>query len=355
MPTALVTGATGFIGPHVVRALRAGGWDVACLVRRPERARPLAELPVRLVVGDITAPETLPAALAGVDTVIHLAGLTKAFRAREYDRVNVGGTRHLLAACARLPVPPVTVVVSSLAAAGPAPPDRPRRESDPPRPVSAYGRSKLAGEQAALEFAGQVPLTVVRPPIVFGEGDRDVLRMFSPIARYGLHPVPTRAQYRYSLIHADELAEALCLAAARGQRAPGSAAGSAGRSNGAPNAAAAEAMTGQGSGIYFVAHHEQPTYVELGRLIAAAVERPRLRVIRAPQVLTWALGLLGECVGRLRGEPLIVNLDKARESTAGSWTCDAGQAAGELGYEPRQSLAARLRQTADWYRAAGWL
>ncbi|HEY5139391.1 MAG TPA: NAD-dependent epimerase/dehydratase family protein, partial [Methylococcales bacterium] len=137
--------------------------------------------------------------------VFHLAGLLKAVRNDDFVRVNAGGVESVAAACDERAEPPVFVVVSSLAAAGPCAVDRPRAESDLPTPVSAYGRSKLAAELAATKYAARVPISIVRPPIVFGDGDRAVLELFRPIARWGIHIVPGLRQRRFSLIHVTDV------------------------------------------------------------------------------------------------------------------------------------------------------
>ncbi len=337
MPRALVTGATGFIGPHLVRHLLAANCQVRCLVRRPARAALLQSLEVELAIGDVSAPDSLAAALHGVDLVFHLAGVTKTLQSGEMTAVNEVGARHLAEACARRTSPPVLVLVSSLAAAGPAPPGRLRSENDAPCPVSHYGRSKRAGELAAMRWASQIPLTIVRPPIVFGPGDQDFYRMFLPIAKWGIHPVPTRRHYRYSLIHAADLSALLWQAAQRGERVP-----------------TEPSQPDEAQGVYFAAHQESPSYAELGHRLAASMGKPAPSVWRAPEFMMWVTGLLGEVVGQLRRQPLIVNLDKARESTAGDWTCDPARARQELGFAPAP-LDDRLRETADWYRAEGWL
>src|SRR5260370_32338407 len=167
MARTLVTGATGFIGRHVVRRLLQRGDQVKCLVRG-QSTNGLASSEVELVFGDMTRPESLPAAVRGVDLVYHVAGATQVHTPGTYARVNSAGTRHLAQACARLLTPPKVVYVSSLAAAGPSLPDSPRREGQPPAPVSAYGRSKLAAEDHLKEVASFLPITIVRPPCVIG-------------------------------------------------------------------------------------------------------------------------------------------------------------------------------------------
>ena len=339
MSKALVTGATGFIGPHLVEALARRGHEVACLVRATSRTERLEPFGPRLLQGDVTDAASLRAAVEHVDAVYHLAGVTKTLRSEEMTRVNEQGVRNVAEACAARTSPPVLIVVSSLAAAGPSPDNRLRIESDPPRPVSHYGRSKRAGELAAESLADKLPISIVRPPIVFGEGDTDMLQMIRPIARFGLHLVPGLGRQRVSLIHAADLAEALIAATERGTRLP----------------PASDGPRAPGRGYYFVAFDDHPTYRQLGRKIADAVGRRMMLVIPAPGVMTWIVAGASELLARLRRRPNIFNLDKAREATAGSWACSAEVASRELDFRPAAALDERLRQTVDWYRAHGWL
>ena len=328
----LVTGATGFIGRHVVRAALDAGDSVRCLVRPTSRRAGLEGPGVDFVEGDVGAAATLGAAVDGVDAVIHLASLLKAPWMRAFHTVNVEGTRALADACAQAGRPPALIIVSSLAAAGPAIDGRRRDEHQAAAPVSIYGRVKRDAEEAALAFADRVPVTVVRPPMVFGEGDTSVLKIFRTAA-HGLHVVPTWRTARVSLVHAADLATALVRAAATGERAAGGAAG---------------------RGLYFVAADETPTYADLGRWIGHAVGRPGLRVLRLPRGVTFVAAALSEAIGRLRGSPRLLNLDKYREATAGDWICDASKARRDLAWTPAP-LADRLAETAAWYRACGWL
>ena len=132
MSRVLVTGASGFIGSHLVDALVARGDQVTALVRKTSRVDRLESLGVALAHGDLTDPGSLRAAMAGQSIVYHLAGLTRAVRAKQFYQVNELGVRNAAQACAGQPEPPVLVVVSSLAPAGPSPRGRLRRESDPP-------------------------------------------------------------------------------------------------------------------------------------------------------------------------------------------------------------------------------
>jgi nucleoside-diphosphate-sugar epimerase len=267
--------------------------------------------------------------------VFHLAGLVKALRTEDFLRVNARGVESVAAVCADRIERPVLIVVSSLAAAGPCAGDQPRVEGDSPAPVSAHGRSKLAGELAAARYATRLSVSVVRPPIVFGPGDRGVLEMFRPIAHAGLHVVPGWEERRVSLIHVADLVALLLLAAEKGERL---------HPDGAP-----------GQGVYFVAAEHDPTYAELGQAMAMALGKKRATVVHMPEPLVRLLGLCGDALGRVRQRPGWVNSDKMAEALAGSWTCSSAKARTQLGWSPAATLAERLRETAQWYRQAGWL
>lgn len=338
----LVTGGSGFIGGRLVRRLNEHRCRVSCLVRSGSRTDDLRSAGAMLVTGDVTDRESAKRALVESQacTVFHLAGLVRARSWEKFARVNAGGVENVAAACAASANPPVLVVVSSLAAAGPSAPDRLRVEGDPPAPVSNYGRSKLAGERAAAGYAGLVPITIVRPPIVFGPGDRAVLEMFRLVSRWGVHAVPGLAgrDRRLSLIHVDDLVEGLLLAAEKGERL---------RVGSSP-----------GQGVYFIAGEEHPTFEQFGQAIANALVRRPPAVLRVPGRLLRLAGVGGDVMARIRNRPTWINSDKVSEALAASWTCCSEKAREQLGWPtafPPATLAERLHETARWYRQSGWL
>lgn len=320
----LLTGATGFVGSHAAEAFARDGLRLRALVRSYARARPLEALGARLVQGSLEDRLALDAACNGVETVVHLAALTHARSADEYEDANVAGTRRLIdaavAAGARR-----FVYLSSLAACGPAVDGRAVERDDTPQPLTEYGRSKLAAERVCLQAADRIDVVILRAPAVYGPRDPDLLHFFR-LARRGVIPVPTGPPRRLQLVHVTDLARALVLAA--------------------------RARTT--TGVYHIAEPRSYTWEEVGRLVGDAVGR-RVRVVRVPAALIAGLAAVSETAARVAGRSSIFNRDKARELLAPGWLCETEAARAALGYETDIPLAEGLRRTAQWYRAEGWL
>jgi len=334
----LITGASGFVGSNLARRLCAQGWSVRCLVRPSSRTGSLKSLDVELAQGSLGDPASLAAAVEGVDVVFHLAGRVAAHRQAEFVRDNVEGTRAVVEACARLQRPPTVVFVSSLAAGGPGTFEHPRHECDLDQPVSGYGRSKLAAESAAVDAASRVPLSIVRPPMVFGQGDRASLQMFRSMKFLPLHMTPGLRRFPLSVIHVTDLCDALQRVALDGERiAPGG-----------------DGSAPPGIGRYYVAADRAVTYGELGRLAGRAAGWA-VAAVPTPRTFFWVAGAIGEVFGRVRRRPTILNFDKVRETMAPGWVCSDEKIRAGLGYAPGAPLEARLAETVAWYRAHGWL
>src|SRR4029077_18211012 len=206
-----VTGGTGFVGAHLVKALRARGDSVAALVRRQALATKLGWTgDVRLIRGDLDNLNALRDGCTGADVVFHVAGKIVARSPAEFMATNRDGTANLLEAVRDAGVRRF-VHISSLAVAGPTTPGHPIDEERPPAPITDYGRSKLAAE--VLVRAMPMEWTIVRPPVVYGEWDRATLTVFR-LARRGGVPVLGDGAQGLSVIHAEDLAQALIVAAA---------------------------------------------------------------------------------------------------------------------------------------------
>lgn len=335
MPRTLVTGATGFIGKRLVRRLVDRGDQVHCLVRASSRTDALRRLGVQFRPGSLTDPSSLEAALreSRPDVVYHLAGLTHAVRAADFMAANADGTANLIGAAAR-EGGPVLVLTSSLAAAGPTTPDAPHDESTRPKPISQYGRSKLAAEQAARRLADKTPISIVRPPVVFGPGDRDGLLLFKSLRRLGLHVVPQMKGLPLSLIYADDLVEALLAVAAKGERL--------------------SADSDDSRGVYYAADPEVSSYADMGRMAAAAMGKDAWVFCRRKYPFL-PLAIAGDLIGRVRGKAPLFGMDKLREASAPGWVCDPSKLISQTGWSPSATLQQHYTATHRWYVEEGWL
>ena len=324
----VLTGATGFIGSHVVEALCARGEPVRCLVRPDYQRRRSFALPpaAEPVYGDLLSGAGLDDAIQGAKAVIHLAGVTKALSDDDYYQGNVAATRNLARAIAgSLPSGETRLVhVSSLAAIGPASEGAPVDEASDPHPVTHYGKSKLEGERIVRELVPSA--VIVRPPVVYGPRDTDVFQMLKSISKGLMVEIAGGARW-FQAIYVKDLAEALLAAV----RAP------------------------QGCGRSYFLGHADPVSWEQFAACAARVMGKRLRTVRVPLALASAAGAGAGIWSRLTGKPAIMSREKVREAECRYWTCDTRRAARELGFEARTSLECGLAETLHWYKEAGWL
>ncbi len=324
---ALITGASGFVGSHLARELVAAGWEVRALLRPTSNRAPIAGLPLEIVLGDLEDEPALERAAAGVDLVFHVAGRTRARSAAEYDRVNAAGTRRLCSTVLRIaPSLKRLVYLSSLAAAGPAPGPEPLRENAPPRPADDYGRSKYRGELAVRETLGHIPATILRPPGVYGPGDRNFLPLYRTAQRWRFVPAVGGRKKRFSLIYVKDLV--------RGIR----------------TAALSEQTAGK---TYFLTGGDY-TPEDVAAALSAALGIP-LRTLVIPAPAARALGECGELLWKLTGRSQIVSRRKIRDLLHPWWICDGRAAARDFGFIPEFDLTAGLRETVAWCRSNGLL
>lgn len=332
MSNAIVTGATGFIGTRLCEQLIAAGWQVRATVRKSSKVERLEELGVGLVPCDLACDGLPLDALQGTTAIFHLAGLTTSANLSRLRAINAEGTRRLAESIRASGQHPTVVHVSSIAASGPAAKGQIRTADDAPHPISNYGRSKLEGEQAIAAIADQMPVSIVRPSVVFGPGDREGFRIVAPIAKSGMHFTPGWRTPPLSVIYVDDLAAILMAAATQGKRISGK---------------CVEQPAGEG--IYIAAVNEHPSYDDWGRMIGQTLGK-RTRVMRIPprvaKVVGWAAGAMGN--GSL-------HLDKIREAQVPSWAYFDTRLQSELGVTPSAPLKDQLEETMRWYREQGWL
>jgi dihydroflavonol-4-reductase len=308
-----MTGATGFIGRHVAAALAARDDRVRAIVR-PDSPNAAPE-----AVDVLRAPLTssgIRTAFAECDTVVHLAGLVAARRDADYVAVNVDATRVVAEAArdagARL------VHVSSLAAAGPSPASSPRGEDDPPRPITMYGITKLAGERAVTGTPG-LRWTVLRPGVVYGNGDRALVPLFR-LAALPLIPLVGRPDGAYMFVHVDDLVRAIVAA-----------------------------VDAENNDLLCFVAHEPPVrpselYAEL-----RATMRGRGRIVRVPSPVVWLAANACEVIGRATKRSMVLDRRRYDELYSEGFVCRLERLRDRLGIVAGIGLHEGVAKSAAWY------
>ena len=324
---ALVTGATGFIGSHLVEALVQRGFQVRCLVRNKRHLGWVKDSPVEFVVGNCQERNSLKQGVKDVDQVFHLAGVTTAVKEKTYFEVNALGTENLVQACiennTRLKK---FIYLSSQAAAGPCRSGGKKKESDPCEPVSPYGKSKLLGEQLALSHSHELPLLILRPCAVYGPRDKSFYALFKCLSK-SIKPCLSDHDQHISMCYVQDLVRAILLAA--------------------------ETQTKNGE-IFFLSDGEDYRMEEIGDIFAQAMEISALQ-LRLPKQMLFGMAFFAECFSRVSGKPSIMSRGKVEEMIRKNWLCDITKARALLGFDPRISLALGAELTVAWYKKENWL
>jgi nucleoside-diphosphate-sugar epimerase len=296
------TGGTGFVGSHLIDSALAAGHEIKALTRREQPDRD----GVDWVIGDLATRDALEWLVDEADAIIHVAGTINAPNAAGFEKGNVAGTLAMLAAATAGGLRRF-VHVSSLAAREPK--------------LSHYGGSKARAEE--LVHSSGLNWAIVRPPAVYGPGDRETLELFR-MAKLGLMLMPPKG--RVSVIHADDLARLLLVLAAPAT----------------PSNILVEPDDGKPGGW---------THREFARALAAAVGT-RAAVVSSPGIL---LRLAARADQLLRGEKAKLTADRAAYFSHRNWVVEPKRAAPPQLWRPQIPTEQGLADTAAWYRAQGWL
>lgn len=310
--TVAVTGANGFLGRALTKQLLAGGWRVRALLRRPDAG--LEDLGVTAVPGAIEQRDSLDQLVQDADAVVHCAGLVKARSGSEFAAVNVDGTARLAAAAAACTRPPRFLLLSSLAAREPA--------------ISPYAASKRGAEQALAAYGGSLEHCSLRPPGVYGPGDRATLPLFRQLAR-GLLFVPKVRGARLSLLYVQDLAALVERLLAQGDWA--------GR--------ILEVDDGRDGGY---------GWPDLGDTAGRHLGR-RVRRVAVPRWLLWAPAQVNQWVARARGRATFFTPGKLREFFHPDWVARPAADAPLGNWRARFTFETGFPATLAWYRDEGWL
>ena len=313
MKTIAVTGGTGFVGGALSKALLEKGYAVRIITRSaPARPQPGAAY----AVADFSDAESLKAALAGADAVVHRAAALFCRSGEAFLKANGAGTANLVNAAEAAGSVKKIVYLSSLATAGPSGAETPKTEAQPDAPVSYYGRSKLEGEKAVKQFA-RGSFVILRPPIVYGKKDFG-LSTIAEWVRRGVMVNAGSASGRFSFIYLDDLVRALT------------------------QALETEKFDG---GTFYVCENRVYTWREFITLLAAGMGVKMPLMVSLPPWAVFAAGCVYEAVSLLTGATPALNRDKAREAPGPNWTASPALWEKTAGWNDWTPLAEGIRRT----------
>lgn len=324
---ALITGATGFVGSHLADKLLAKNYDVYCLKRKTSSTKWLDGKNFKYVEGDLFSNDVLEDCIKDMDYVFHVAGVVKAKNKEGFIHGNYKSTKNILEITEKVnPDLKKFVFVSSLSAVGPATTEQPVDENTVPHPITTYGETKLKAEDEVYGYRNKFPVTIIRPPAVYGPRDTEILIYFKTFSG-GLNSVIGFDKKYLSLVYVEDLADGIILAA--------------------ENPAA-------DSQKYFICFDKAYNWDEIGDMTSKILGKKAIK-IRLPHSVVFSVGYIAEFFSAFSEKPATLNVEKCRDITQLRWTCSNEKAKRELGFNPKFTLEESFRKTIDWYKEMKWI
>jgi dihydroflavonol-4-reductase len=322
-----VTGATGFVGSHLVERLLKDGYHVKCLVRNKNKLKWLENLKIEVVEGDLNNLDALKQGAADVDVIFHLAGVLFGLNESDFYEGNVQGVQNLLEAAESNSNLKRFLHVSTQAVAGPAPSkDQPITEDSEKKPLTWYGQSKLAAEQKVLEYNDKFPITIIRPGAVYGPRDYAIFEVFKA-AKSGFNLKVGSQDKFVNFIHVFDLVDAIV--------------------------AAAESEKTIGKDYFIVNDHPDPQDIISVEAIKSYGKKPKNIVV--PVFVIRLVATISEFFGKLFNKVVVLNRQKLIEITQQFWVCSNQRAKDDFNFEPKFSTEDGVKMTSQWYKDHGWL
>lgn len=324
---AVVTGANGFVGSHLVDILLSKNYRVRCLVRKSSNLRWLEGKNVEIHDSGLFDKEGIRKAFKDASYIFHVAGVVKSKTKDGYFKGNVETTRNLLEIAMENSVSIKRfLVVSSQTVTGPSAKDKPVNEESECRPITTYGKSKLEEEKLVLSYNDKLPITICRAPAVYGERDTEIFIYFQTFSK-GLTTTIGFNKKELSLIHVIDLVEGFYLASI------------------------SEKAIGQ---IYFIGSEKFYTWEEINTITSRILNKKPI-IIKVPHFLVYTIAAVAQFFAMFSSKPATLNIEKAKDITQQFWTCDTSKAIRELGYRQKISIEEGIKRTCDWYKKMKWI
>lgn len=324
---AVVTGANGFVGSHLVDLLIEKGFIVKCITRKSSNMKWLQGKNVEIFDCGLFDKDGLKKAFKGADYIFHVAGVVKSKKPEGYYKGNVEATKNVLESAVEVKETiKKIVIVGSQTAAGPSLDGKPVIESLPVKPITTYGRSKAEQEKLAATFMDKLPISICRAPAIYGERDTEIFIFFNTFAS-GLMTTIGFDKKVISLIHVKDLVYGLYLAAIKNISA------------------------GQ---TYFISSEKIYTWEEIGEVTSKVMNKKAFRV-KVPHSVVYSIAAVAQFFAMFSSKAATLNIEKARDLTRKAWICSTEKAVKQLNYRQKISIEDGIKRTVDWYKKEGWL
>jgi len=314
------------VGSHLVDLLLKKGHSVKCITRKTSKLTWLEGKNIQLYDCGLNNKEELRSVFKGADYIFHIAGVVKSKLKEGYFKGNVDTTHTLLHAALDNETLKKFVVVSSLTAAGPAINGKPVDETSECRPITTYGRSKLAQEELVKSYRDKIPVTICRAPAIYGERDTEILIFFKTFSKGLMTTIGFRTK-RLSLLHVRDLVNGLYLAAVNGKSA---------------------------GETYFISSEKFYTWEEVGKVTEKVLGKKPIK-IKVPHFAVYSIATIAEFFSIFNTKAATLNVEKAKDITQRDWICDTSKAINHLGFRQEISLEEGIKSTVDWYKEMKWI
>jgi nucleoside-diphosphate-sugar epimerase len=324
---AVVTGANGFVGSHLVDLLLSKNFLVKCITRKSSNLKWLEGKEVEIFDCGLFDKDGLRKVLFNADYIFHVAGVVKSKKPEGYFKGNVETTKNILeVALEYKDTIKKILVVSSQTVTGPSLNGIPVDENSKCSPITTYGRSKLAEEELAKTYMDRLPITICRAPAVYGERDTEILIFFKTFSS-GLMTKIGFNKKELSLIHVIDLVNGFYLAAV------------------------SEKSRGE---TYFISSEKYYTWDEVSKVTSKVLNKKPV-TIKIPHSVVFIIAAIAQFFALFSSKPATLNIEKARDITQKEWTCNTKKAVRELGYHQNISLEKGIKRTCNWYKEMKWI
>ena len=324
---AVVTGASGLVGSHLVDNLLSKGFKVRCLLRKSSSLKWLEGKNVEIINSGLLDTEGLRKAFKGASYIFHVAGVVKSKTPEGYFSGNVDTTRTMLEVASEdKSTLKKFLVVSSLTVVGPASGGKPVDENTACNPITTYGKSKLEQERVALSYKDKLPVTICRAPAVYGDRDTEIFIYFQTFSK-GLTTTIGYNKKELSLIHVVDLVEGLY------------------------KAAVSEKSNGE---VYFITSKEFYTWEQINSITSKILNKKPI-IVKVPHFLVYTIAVIAQFFAMFSSKPATLNIEKAKDITQQYWICDHSKAQRDFGFIQQIPIEDGIKRTIDWYKMMKWI